>query len=532
MTGHQPCRSSATGFTPYYVLEISRKEHVLSLRPVRPTRVVKYAALSYCWGREQLVTTTKRTIAGHLFRIDVQDLPRTLKDAVIVTDMLGLHYLWIDALCIIQDDNQFKGLEIAKMASIYSNSTVTIVASRAANAQEGFLYRRSQVRDNVLKVQYTDNTCFDRSPVYLFPPVRDYVSEPLEQRAWALQERLLAPRIIEFGAFQTRWFCQNGIIDGRATLTDGWRQDPLNIESTMVLQKAQQRIWPVQDRMNNNASNGWGQHLPNIGSVSVLQAWRRPWWRLSKNMNRRQNAGGNFQNFVQEWHDLVASYSRRSLSNARDRLPAISGIAERYGLISGDEYLAGFWKSVISTDIGWYPTNPFKELPTRPIDYQGPSWSWASVNASIKFLKYDLDESFQIEGCCADLVMKESIYGEVQSGTLRVKGHVAPSMWVVDRKSPWQKITGNGEWLSVSFTPDAFEKEFIAQDVVSVSVSLILVGRLPGSPDTALGLVLRPRHNDQFSRLGRFRSLDLEWDERKPTMNALTLAKVRTIEII
>ena len=84
-------------------------------RPERP-----YAALSYCWGEENHVTTTRDSIQRHLVRINWQDLPQTLQDDIRLTESLGLGYLWVDPLCIIQDDDDDKAWEIGQMPLVYS----------------------------------------------------------------------------------------------------------------------------------------------------------------------------------------------------------------------------------------------------------------------------------------------------------------------------------------------------------------------------------------------------------------------------
>jgi len=62
--------------------------------------------LSYCWGKDGHVVTTKKDLTQHMQAIDLQSLPTTLRDAVPITRLLGFRYLWIEALCIAQDDDE------------------------------------------------------------------------------------------------------------------------------------------------------------------------------------------------------------------------------------------------------------------------------------------------------------------------------------------------------------------------------------------------------------------------------------------
>jgi len=130
---------------PRHLIRISKDQagtFCLYLIEPKPEESTPYAALSYAWGPPPHdFQTTIQNHLGRLAKIDFHNLPNTLKDAIIVTNRFGLQYLWVDALCIIQDDIKFKDAEIPKMAGIYKTAAVTILASRANAVQEGFLRR-------------------------------------------------------------------------------------------------------------------------------------------------------------------------------------------------------------------------------------------------------------------------------------------------------------------------------------------------------------------------------------------------------
>jgi len=65
-----------------------------------------YIALSHCWGKENLITTTRATESTRREAIQLKELSNTFRDAVEMTRCLGLQYIWIDSLCIIQQDQQ------------------------------------------------------------------------------------------------------------------------------------------------------------------------------------------------------------------------------------------------------------------------------------------------------------------------------------------------------------------------------------------------------------------------------------------
>lgn len=104
-----------------------------------------YICLSHCWGDFQPIRTTTTNIEDHKKSIPWQFLPQTFQDAIDLTRFLSIRYLWIDSLCIIQDDRDDWAKESAAMASVYGNSYLTISATAAANCSKG-LYASSDLR--------------------------------------------------------------------------------------------------------------------------------------------------------------------------------------------------------------------------------------------------------------------------------------------------------------------------------------------------------------------------------------------------
>lgn len=92
----------------------------------------QYVALSHCWGTDQgkaVPKTTKAKLANHVESIDLASLPKTFTDAMVATLRLGVQYIWIDSLCIIQDDKDDFSRECSQMHLIYSKSMCTIAVS-------------------------------------------------------------------------------------------------------------------------------------------------------------------------------------------------------------------------------------------------------------------------------------------------------------------------------------------------------------------------------------------------------------------
>jgi hypothetical protein len=153
LESHTQCAKPRGDFMPTRLLEIEQFHDQtyyprLRLRETFGRDFAPYAALSYCWGGKQPITTTSQNINQHLIRINYTDLPNTIQDAITVASKLGLRYLWVDSLCIIQHDRQDRTFEIGQMPSIYSQARVTISASRASSVQEGFLQSRRLLNQN------------------------------------------------------------------------------------------------------------------------------------------------------------------------------------------------------------------------------------------------------------------------------------------------------------------------------------------------------------------------------------------------
>ena len=112
-----------------------------------------YAALSYCWGdiapKFKLTTECIDEACSGIF---IKRLPRTLQDAILIARTMEIPYIWIDSLCIIQDDEEDKKRELPKMVDIYSGAAVVISAAVSKTCEDGFLQPRDM--SSLLKFDY------------------------------------------------------------------------------------------------------------------------------------------------------------------------------------------------------------------------------------------------------------------------------------------------------------------------------------------------------------------------------------------
>ncbi|KAJ2897351.1 HET-domain-containing protein [Zalerion maritima] len=301
-----------------------------------PSLPLKYAALSYCWGTDGVVKCLSSNLEEFQEGIPEVDLQPTIRDAVRVCRELKIAFLWVDALCIIQDDDEDKQKEMAKMTSIYSSAYVTISAARASSSSEGFLHPRDTPYEGkppcfVLGCEATGRAV-GTFGARIFAQTSK--PEPTDTRGWVMQEKMLSRRIITFGRWTTTYKC---CVEGKY---DGWY--PSNMQTG------------EEDATTTN-----GAFLSGESEVCS---------RSSK------------AHALKEWDALVDNFTRRNLSVPTDRVYAIAGIAEQFReKMKDDVYCAGIWMSSLPYSLLWCVT---VGLPPRPKAYQGPTWSWMAVSNS------------------------------------------------------------------------------------------------------------------------------------------------------
>jgi hypothetical protein len=321
---------------------------------------IKFAALSYCWGDAKQVKLQNENLAEFTSAIPEDTLPQTIKDAIILTRALDISHIWIDALCIIQDNAYDWEVEAAKMASVYGGAHVVISAARGESCESGFLGPRRYSHQAV----YLGSDGRNPEPMYAFLEAGNcvdagermhdfvlsgYLSEknlatacPVYGRGWCLQEQVLAARLVHF------------------------------TDSEMVMECAEAVACECDAVTGQNKQ----QCLPN-NPPELPPTPRKPHWyqttRIAKDVKQVLGA----------WWSCVEQYSVRHLSAETDRLPAISGIAESLSECGLGSYGAGIWEADLPSGLLWgvIPRHPAK--PRRPAEYTAPSWSWASVMAPV-----------------------------------------------------------------------------------------------------------------------------------------------------
>jgi serine/threonine protein kinase len=205
-TTHPDCHSRTPGDLPTRLIDVN------DLRLVETKRAIiwgrDYCALSFCWGPDPVLGTSTANIDQFHRSIPLDTLSATMRDAILCTRSLGIRYLYIDALCIVQDDHTDRRREIERIADAYGNAFCVLAASNASTASEGFLSPRPQI-DAVAFQRVTGPDFHVRD--FIDDYDREVLSSLLYQRGWVFQEHVLARRTIHFGKTQTYLECGEGI---------------------------------------------------------------------------------------------------------------------------------------------------------------------------------------------------------------------------------------------------------------------------------------------------------------------------------
>jgi hypothetical protein len=308
----------------------------------------RYATLSYCWGEDkffQLKSTNIKDLEKH---IQYSSLPKTMQDALVVTRALGLMYLWIDALCIIQNSSQDWKEQALIMGDIYRFSTFTIAGTAGENPFTGLNLERhkhcrkpSSVKVDVSGIPSGTYTIYDtdiwNSKV---------MAMPLNSRAWVLQEQLLSPRTLHFSKSEIFWECRS--LKASETYPGSLPGKLAGIGVFKAIDSAA------------------------ISSGKLPVAWT----------NRGPCPDSDLRVTYRLWRRIVSSYSKCNIKYPEDRLIAISGIARYMRRLNGDRYYAGLWRRPLIYDLLWNVPNGINH--SRPITYQAPTWSWGSMNCEIE----------------------------------------------------------------------------------------------------------------------------------------------------
>lgn len=306
----------------------------LSLKLVEPphSTQTEYACLSHCWGKLGPVKTTKASKLQFLQCIPWDVLPRSFQEAISFAHMLNIRYLWIDSLCIIQDDPDDVEREIRQMCRIYEGAVVTLAITKSHMPSEGcFSTLSPESAGYEIPVPATFDwpaavvrEVFDHAHAvssYNNPPPG---KAPLLSRGWVLQERILSRRVLHFTAEELAFEC----VTARCCECE---RDP--------------------------------HEMPGFKST------------MSQAVETDDRDG-----LYLKWRALVERYTTLDLTFETDRLPAIAGLAEKFERRLNDRYFYGTWAGNLLESLNWLSFIPIRR-DRRPAT---PSWSWAAASSAVR----------------------------------------------------------------------------------------------------------------------------------------------------
>jgi hypothetical protein len=472
---HSSCPAKGSPNVPTRVLDVSPEEKPggpkLRLHEFEPGANAAWATLSYVWGGAQSFMTVDSNIEQYREGIDEQTLGQTIRDAITVTRELGLRYLWVDSLCIIQDSDADKAKEIYNMQHNYQSAFITIAAVSSESAYQGFLNTKDLPVPKTFELPLLIASSASKGwkkgigKIYLTPSVPEEL-QPINTRAWCMVERVLSPRYLVFDRKQrvVQFHCQHGqwLNGGMNTvtrplqsylqrqtarkergevLTDSEETDSKDYDGTFEDDSASSSYFD-EERQAESSKRAWMKG--KLGKLSMRFGSGQKGWDgkgsrsdSDSDESREESQGSKSPTYEDKysptrhwspeyleryWYDIVREYAARSLTDSRDKLAALSGIAMAYQNISESQYAAGNWEDHFPRFLLWrvagnqHP-NPAVRLgeqhgaallydmsnqdehsigrrPTLPpwlptagrTYYRAPSWSWASVDGPINYL--------------------------------------------------------------------------------------------------------------------------------------------------
>ncbi|KAL4889434.1 heterokaryon incompatibility protein-domain-containing protein [Aspergillus ambiguus] len=301
------------------------------LEPDRGTRA-SYITLSYCWGQVTAATylTQAETLSERKAGIEFEDLPPLFQDVVTIARALGIDYIWIDRLCIIQGDDADFSVQASKMGDIYGNATMTIAAAAANTEMDRILLPRdNKWLSSAMSLDFGGGPStlvrFRRASPALGTESSGGEYGRMSTRAWVWQERLLSSRTVFFTPGRIKFECH---------FHSCWE---------------------------------------GFGSKQISPSWTAVLDDMS----------------YQKWTTLVKEYTSRGITRPSDRLPAMDSVMKRIEANTGCRSVYGLWSNSLVEGLIWRPIQRFGQAGIHHCQmnpgHYAPTWSWASVDGPVSY---------------------------------------------------------------------------------------------------------------------------------------------------
>lgn len=343
--GHTTCRNwkSESKVLPTRLIRINKPDNADMSANLCETKDLLsdtlYTTLSHRWGTGEIFKLLQSNLDDLRQEIPIKRLPKVFQDAMYVSIEIGIRYIWIDSLCIIQDskDGEDWTHEARRMGDVYTYGEFNIAATGYKDGSSGLFSEREallRIYPAVsLKCVVRGNDGSKRSfdGIYVgfgSHEFNDQITQsPLNDRAWVAQERILSPAVLHFTPEHVWWECSRLIAnEGFSPCRDDWAY------------------------MEENPA----------GAI------------------RSFNTESNREEIYSFWRNFISYYADAEMTYEQDRLPAAAGIASVIGELIDDNLIAGIWegdliRSLIMKRDAWVSSIPSAKL--------APSWSWASFRA-------------------------------------------------------------------------------------------------------------------------------------------------------
>ncbi|PIA99282.1 hypothetical protein CB0940_02932 [Cercospora beticola] len=408
---HAQCQRKQGEFLPTRLLSVRPNPGSQDIRLIESKNLpssARYIALSHCWGKIHMQCLTKKeNLLQQLECVPWSSLTRTFQDAVDFTRRLGIDYIWIDSMCIVQNDTEDWLREASMMFSVYGNAHVTLVGVHAGDGSVGLYSSTAAQRASPKTVAFNghDYQLYTREATTPFHDWRQISSEaPLFGRAWCFQELIISSRVVFFTKQELLWECWSNASCECTCPASNSTQDIDNLKVQHFAALADAQYDDLRERVIDK-TNATSFRLSSVPSAAARG--------LADEQLRREYR-------VHQWHSVVEQYSELRLTKYTDRLPAFGGVAQHYheaGIRPGEKYLAGLWSGSIIDDLVWWAMEFGRKRLGAGV---APSWSWASVTGAVQYK--------QVKVALAKVLSAECEYGNtgpfsvVSGGMLGVEG--------------------------------------------------------------------------------------------------------------
>lgn len=350
LSNHNECPKPSTDVSyPTRLLKL-QDGHAILVDTAEQTIKEPYATLSHCWGKERFTVLTPTTMSMFRKGMAVDTFLPTFRDAMLTTQKLGISYIWIDCLCIIQGTSDWD-IEAGRMCDVYTGGLINFGASHGSSPRAGCFVQRDpeKIKKRVIRWQPTkkqeEHLYEIFTPETPQPDTSYGMPEPLYRRGWVAQERVLCSRMLHFGDQQIKWECPtSGILN---------------------------EIKP--HTTDEPAYNQYDSGLVPAELMSLQED--------ELSLNEKRELASEF------WYRIIKTYSRLALTYPKDKLPAIQGVADYINRQIEDEYLFGFFAFSLPK------TLCFRRRGNRPKRRMpAPSWSWAHWHGSVDLPLESMDD--------------------------------------------------------------------------------------------------------------------------------------------